>query len=600
MPLLKFLRNYLRNAYLTLIGAMTSAMLDAIFQLLSPLIFSFFIDYILSTPENPSLFLNQLLEILGGQKYLQRNLWIGALLIIGVHFFMSFFAFLKESWSAKTSETIAWNLRNKLFYHLQHLSYATLSTLETGDILQRCTSDVDLVRRAFASQVISLSYSITIGVVAGVVLFSINVPLTLIALSSVPLILIYSYFVSKKIQQGFNETDEAEASLTRIVQENLTGTRVVKAFNKEIYELKRFETENQHYRVKALKLADTLGIFWGGNEFICLVQILAVVFFGTYFALNNTISLGDLFVFISYETTILWPVRNLGRIVAELGQVSVSAKRIQSIFEMELEDLSQGKNVQLKGEIEFDSVGFSYENIQEETLTDISFHVKPGQTLAILGTTGSGKSTLVHLLPRFFDYSQGSIKLDGIELKEINRQSLRQQIGLVMQEPFLFSKTIKQNIQIARALNSMKEIETAAKMASIHEVITSFDQGYETFVGEKGVTLSGGQKQRVAIARILLMKTPILIFDDSLSAVDTKTDRVIREALDSMDYKPTKIIVTQRISSTIRADKIIVLENGKITQAGVHQDLILEEGLYRRIYEIQRKKLEKEGDTNDQ
>ncbi|MPM58370.1 putative multidrug export ATP-binding/permease protein [bioreactor metagenome] len=408
-----------------------------------------------------------------------------------------------------------------------------------------------------------------------------------LAVISMPIIMLMAFFFFGKIQEVFKQSDEAEGNMSETFQNTLTGTRVVKAFNREAFELDKFEKKNRIFRDFTLRVIKILGFYWSLSDTICLLQILLVVVVGVFEARLGHITVGDFFVFVSYESMILWPMRNVGRILSDMGKVSIALDRILEILNEPIEDIMSGETPEIKGNIVFDHVHFRYDDGNEDVLKDVTFDIKAGQTIAIMGPTGSGKSSLVHLLTRLYDYQSGSITIDGVELKRIQRKHLRKQVGIVLQEPFLFSKSIFENIRLANPNADLDEIQRAAKTASVHNVISDFDQGYETLVGEKGVTLSGGQKQRIAIARTIINDSPILIFDDSLSAVDTETDAYIRSALQRVSKGITTILITHRVSSVQSADKIVVLDEGRIIQSGRHEDLIKEEGLYKRIYEIQ-------------
>jgi ATP-binding cassette subfamily B protein len=396
------------------------------------------------------------------------------------------------------------------------------------------------------------------------------------------------------MQDFFKKSDEAEGYLSNTIQENLAGVRVVKAFNREVYEAEKFDEKNKTYKNLTYKLIELLGFYWGFSDFICLTQILVVVLFGISFAQQGFLTVGQFFIFISYEGMILWPIRNVGRILSDMGKMLVSIGRLQEILNSPVEPLEEGITPEIQGDIVFDHVYFKYEDGEQEVLKDVSFTVKQGQTIALLGPTGSGKSSLVHLLTRLYDYQKGSITLNGTELKEIQRHHLRKNIGIVLQEPFLFSKTILENIRLANPNANERQVIDAAKAASVHRVINEFDLGYKTLVGEKGVTLSGGQKQRIAIARTIINKSPILIFDDSLSAVDTETDASIRRALKELSGGLTTFIITHRVATAQAADQIVVLQEGGVAQIGTHSELVKQEGLYARIVEIQGRMIEGE------
>jgi ATP-binding cassette subfamily B protein len=414
-----------------------------------------------------------------------------------------------------------------------------------------------------------------------------SIKMTLISMAVVPVIFVFSFIFFSKVKAAFKLADEAEGRLSTVLQENLTGVRVVRAFGRQAFEVEKFDQKNREFRDLNYRLMNLLALYWSSSDFLIMFQMGVVLILGVYWASSGDLTLGTLIAFMNYEGRLLWPVRQMGRILTDMGKTQVSLGRIQEIVEKPKEDMDEdGLKPDINADIEFKNVYFEYEP-GRPVLKNVSFKVKKGQTVAILGPTGSGKSSLVHLLQRLYDYQKGSITIGGVELKKINKKWLRKYVGIVLQEPFLFSKTIKDNIGLPKKDVDDNEIIEAAKIACIHDVITQFDKGYETPVGERGVTLSGGQKQRVAIARTLIQDSSILIFDDSLSAVDTETDAAIREALNERSRNVTTFIISHRITTVSQADLILVLEDGQIVQSGTHEELINEEGMYRRIWSIQ-------------
>ena len=419
------------------------------------------------------------------------------------------------------------------------------------------------------------------------IMFNLHIKMALVSMAAVPIIFIFAFIFFSKVQKIFLEVDEAEGRLSTVLQENLTGIRVVKAFARQNYEIKKFDEKNCEYKDLTFRLIKLLAWYWSISDFICMMQIGTVLAMGSLWAAKGQLSLGTLVVFITYESMLLWPVRQMGRILTDMGKAIVSIGRIEEILEEPTEILEENyEKPQIIGNISFRNVSFGYED-KESVLKGISFDVKAGETIAILGPTGSGKSSLVHLLPRLYDYDRGSIKIDGIELKSIDKKWIRKNVGLVLQEPFLFAKTIRDNIKISNPRLNDKKVLEAPEAASIHNDIASFDKVYDTLVGERGVSLSGGQKQRMAIARTIIVESPIVVFDDSLSAVDAETDIAIREALNERKSKSTTFIISHRISTVQDADLILVLDNGKIVQEGTHETLIKEDGVYKRVYNIQ-------------
>ncbi|MBU3209720.1 ABC transporter ATP-binding protein [Clostridium algidicarnis] len=585
---MKKLLKLVKGNRLLYVAAIASIAISTFIAMLEPMVIKTTIDSIIgNTPLNASPFIEKIIGFFGGKGVLSRNLWICSLFLITLTIIRGVFLFLRGKLAAKAAENIAKNIRVKLYDHIQNLPYGYHVNSESGDLIQRCTSDVDTIRRFFAVQLVDIGRAVFIVTFALIMMLSLNKKMTVIAMVIVPFIFIFSYVFFKKIKHNFEKADAQEGVLTSVLQENLSGVRVVKAFGRQSFEIEKYEKQNRKYRDLNFNLVKLLSNYWSISDLLCMTQIGLVLIAGIYYANKGEISLGTLVVFNTYEGMLLWPVRQLGRILSDMGKMTVSLKRITNILETPVEQ-EYGKSLKpdIKGEVTFENVSFKYEK-DTKILENLSFTVKKGETIAIVGPTGSGKSSLVHLLLRLYDYDSGSIKIDGIELKDIERKWVRNNIGIVLQEPFLYARTIKENIMISKLDSSDREIESAATSAAVHEVISSFEKGYDTVVGEKGVTLSGGQRQRVAIARTLIKNMPILIFDDSLSAVDAETDRVIREELKKKSTDNTTFIISHRISTVMDADKIIVLNQGKIEDMGNHKELISKDGIYKRIWDIQ-------------
>ena len=570
------------------LGAILSVALSTVTALLSPLVIQITIDSIIGNkPIEASQWIKDLFELLGGKSILMQRLWLCSLALVLISLINGLFQFLRGKWSAQASESIARNIRDKVYNHLQNLPYDYHVKAETGDLIQRCTSDVETIRRFLGVQLVEMGRTIFMVSTALTIMLSLDVRMTLISMAVVPVIFVFAFVFFQKVQKAFLLSDEAEGRLSTVLQENLTGIRVVRAFGRQAYEVDKFDEKNVEFRDLTYRLIRLLAWYWALSDFLVGMQIGTVLVFGVYWASMGTISLGTLVVFMTYEGMLLWPIRQMGRILTDMGKTFVSVGRIQEILDQETEDLEpSGEQPSLDGDIEFKNVYFEYEK-GRPVLQDLSFKVKRGQTVAILGPTGSGKSTMMHLLQRLYDYQKGSITINGIELKEIDKKWLRKNIGIVLQEPFLFSRTIKENIGIAKPDVTDEEIFEAANIAALHDVIKEFEKGYDTVVGERGVTLSGGQKQRVAIARTLIKDSKILIFDDSLSAVDTETDAAIRKALRERSRNITTFIISHRITTLSEADLILVLEHGRLVQSGTHKELIKRPGLYQRIWNLQ-------------
>lgn len=497
--------------------------------------------------------------------------------------------YYSKVFAAKGSESFVKGMRDQLYDHIQKLPYSWHVKNQTGDIIQRCTSDVDVVRNFVTNQLMEVFRIIFLIVFYMVIMFSMNVKISLIAVSFFPIVILYSGYFFSKIAQHFQEADEAEGILSSVVQENLTGVRVVRAFGRESFERKRFDEKNERFAGLWIYLGKFLSLYWSLGDLITGIQILTVICMGVLFTVDGNLTVGEFIAFVSYNSSMAWPVRSLGRIISEMSKAGVSIDRIAYILDEKEEDDRPGvTKPAINKDIVFDKVNFKYEE-GAAVLKDVSFTVPAGKTFAILGNTGSGKSTLVHLLNRLYDLPDGcgKITIGGVDIRDIDRQYLRSQIGMVLQDPFLYSGSIKENVGITKESSAFDDIREACEIACVDSAIDSFTDGYETIVGERGVTLSGGQKQRVAIARMLVEHTPVMIFDDSLSAVDAQTDAMIREALKKRMAGTTVILIAHRITTLMQADCIMVLEDGAVAEMGSHEQLMEHHGIYRRIYDIQ-------------
>ena len=487
-------------------------------------------------------------------------------------------------------------MRDRLYAHLQTLPYDYHVKAKTGDLIQRCTSDVETIRRFLQTQIVEVFRAVLMLAVALVLMLGMNVKMTLVSMALVPPLFVFAMLFFKWVRRSFTLADEAEGKMSAILQENLTGVRVVRAFGRQQFEIDKFDEANDDLWKKNRRLCDLLAIYWPGSDFLSMAQTGVTLVYGVFLAATAStsgLSVGDMTKFVSYIGMLLWPIRQMGRILSDMGKSMVSFDRLDEILSAKPEeDAPDATDAPVDGDIEFDHVGFEYEKMNP-VLIDVDFKVKAGETVAILGATGSGKSTLMHLLQRLYDVDEGrgAIRIGGTDIRRIRKSHLRSRIGLILQEPFLYSRTVKDNIGIAVREPSDEQIFEAARTASAHEFITGFENGYDTIVGERGVTLSGGQKQRVAIARTLIRENDILIIDDSLSAVDTETDKAIREALRESRAEggkgATTFIISHRLTTLSEADRIIVLQNGRVAQTGTHEELIHQDGLYRRIYLIQ-------------
>ncbi len=501
------------------------------------------------------------------------------------------FNFLSRMCMATGTERFASSLRDNMYAHVQKLPFQWHGSHPTGDIIQRCTADLDVVRNFASMQLLEVARTVLLVAVALALMFWMNTTLTLISLIFIPLIALYSIIFHRVVGTRFLKADEAEGALTTAVQENLTGVRVVRAFGREQYELKRFDRFNQHFADLWIRLGKTLSAYWGVGDIATGLQILSVMVAGAVLAANGNITLGEFIVFVAYNQQLAWPIRALGRTLSEMSKAGVSARRLQEILDAEEETPEpDALTPPLDVPIRFENVTFGYEH--QPVLKDLSFTIPAGSTFGILGATGSGKSTITYLLNRLYDLPDGfgNIYYGDVEVRRISRGYLRRNVGLVLQEPFLYSRTIEENIAIAIEAGGAPDrprIRHTADVAAVDEAISGFANGYDTVVGERGVTLSGGQKQRVAIARTLMLDAPVMVFDDSMSAVDLETDARIREALRREKGDATVVLISHRINTLMQADNIMVLEDGRITAMGTHEGLIKQPGLYKRIYDMQ-------------
>lgn len=554
----------------------------------APFVTSFTLDYVIEgkQPSAPQ-FVLQLVEGIGGRSYLVQNLLVCALAYLLFTLFNGLFTYLRRRYVAVAAENMAKNMRDTLYRHINAVPYDYHKHVSTGDLVQRCTSDVDTVRKFISLQCMEIVRTIVMFVLALTVMFSIHWRMALISMAVLPILTVSSFVYFSYVRRYFKESDEAEGALSTAIQEDLTGVRVVKAFGQQRAEYDKFTKLNGVFREKTQKLVNLLGYYWGISDAIGYAQIAVSLVAGVLFYVKGDFTLGNVTLFVTYTGMLTWPVRQMGRILADSGKAAVSLGRLNEILDAEVEkEPGKALTPDLHGPVVFDKVCFGYDR-PDEVLQDVSFTAQPGETIAILGATGSGKSSLVQLMQRLYLCTDGRITINGYDVNDIDHAHLRRNIGIVLQEPFLYSRSIRDNVRIVRPEAEDAEIFEATELAAVHDVILSFEQGYDTIVGERGVTLSGGQQQRIAIARTLMQHAYILIFDDSMSAVDTETDAKIRESLRGVNKDGIVFLISHRITTLCRADQILVLEHGRIVQRGTHEQLLKEEGLYRRIAKIQ-------------
>ena len=589
-------REFMKGSAAKYAGSMAAVVVSVLTAFLAPLLIAGAVDAVtdalngVAGPVNLPWPLAGWFDERGGAEYLAHHIWIVAALLVAVNLLGGLFQYLRGKWSAEASESIAERMRNRLYAHLLDLDYSYHVKAQTGDLIQRCTTDVETVRRFLATQVIEIFRTVVMIVLALSLMCSIHVPLTLISLILIPPLFALAFWFFHWVQKLFLEADEADGQLSAMLQESLTGVRVVRAFGRQRYEDDRFSVRADAVHDKSVRISRVMAVYWSGSDMLSMLQTGLTLLFGIHFAAKGEISTGSVLTFVSYISMLIWPIRQLGRILQDLGKSIVAMKRVYEVLDTPAEKDTPGAGeAPLYADIEFRHVRFGYDG--NPVLRDVSFTAKAGQTIAILGATGSGKSTMMNLLQRLYDVQGGEILIGGRDIRTIEKKYLRGRVGYVLQEPFLYSRSLRDNLAITREDAEQSEIDRISKITHSDGFIAQFKDGYQTMVGERGVTLSGGQKQRIAIARTLLRDNDILILDDSLSAVDTETDRAIREALAAERTRggrvPTTFIISHRLTTLADADRILVLENGEIAQQGTHQALIRQPGLYQKVYRIQ-------------
>jgi ATP-binding cassette subfamily B protein len=570
--------------------AIVALVVASCFLYMAPLLPQIVLDGVIATDTTQaSAFVHWAVEAMGGQDAVRDNLWLPAVILVILTTIAGIFTYLRGRWSAQASEAIIRRLRDRVYDHLQRLPCRFFDGAETGDLIQRCTSDVETVRTFLSSHVVEIGRAMVMLLVPIPLMLAIDVRMTVVSLVLMPVIAGFSLVFFIKVKSAFLKADEAEGKLTATLQENLNGIRVVRAFARQEFEQQKFQGVNRIHQELDYKLYKLMAWFWATSDLLCFTQKAMVVGVGVYLLATGQLMVGALFYFITAVTMFMWPVRQMGRILTDMGKALVAMDRLHHILDQPEESRPDDEHEQpevLAGDIQFNGVTFAHGE-SSPVLHDISLHVPDGTSLAILGASGSGKSTIVNLLLRLYDYDAGSITLGGRELRTLDRQIVRRNLSVVMQEPFLFSKSLRENLRLARPGAHDDEIIEATTIAAVHESIVEFSEGYDTLVGERGVTLSGGQRQRIAIARALLTEPAVLVLDDALSAVDTNTELMILNALQQRAGRHTTILIAHRISTVMRADQIIVLNEGRIVQRGSHDELVQQAGLYQRLWNAQ-------------
>ncbi len=580
-----FLKKQVKGSYKYLFSALVFILIGSFFSFSGPKLIGVAVDSVVGTaPFDLPVFMVDVIEKMGGREFFAGNMWVVIAVFIAIKLTEALCEFCRLYSSNHLSENLGYNMRQSLFERLQGATFAYHKEIYTGDIIQRCSTDIDTVRMFVLEMTDIIRVAAKI-VIAYWFMAGISVPLSLISFTTVPLISLFSVFYNGKIQKRFLAADEAEGMLQSRVQENLSAPRVVRAFGKQKQERDLFKKDNDEFSEMWTKMGSLMAWYWATGDLLTVSQVVLVLSSGTYFAVKGLITPGQIISFMVYNNMLAWPIRSLGRIVGNMAKAQVALGRINEVYLAPQEDYESGVDFDINGDIEFKNVSFSFG--RQKIFENLSFTVPKGQTVAVLGASGSGKSTILALLSRFYDVDSGEITIDGVNIKDINLHTLRKSVGIVMQEPFLFGKTIKENISITDKKPDMEKIIRSTEIAQVHRSITNFEKGYDTIVGEKGVTLSGGQKQRVAIARTLYSGAKILCFDDSLSAVDSLTDANIRKELHKRVEGITTIIISQRVNTLMEADKILVLDDGRIADSGTHNELANRPGIYREIVKIQ-------------
>jgi ABC-type multidrug transport system fused ATPase/permease subunit len=518
----------------------------------------------------------------------------GALAVVAASIVQGVLRFGQRYTMESVSQKVIYHLRSDLYQHLQELSFGFYDKAQTGELMSRVTADVEQLRQAAGMGIVN--GSMHAGTVLGIVIAMISMDwkMAMVSLLFLPFLLHAVKQFSVKVRPAWLEIQQETASMSALLQESIAGVRVVRAFARERDEIARFEAQNQRFQEKNLR-AIRMQSFWSQYmNFLTAVGAVSVLWFGGHRVMAGQMTIGTLIAFNAYVANLSGPVGNLGFIVSIFTRAGASAQRVFELLDTRSEVLEKPDALQLgrlTGAVRFEDVSFGYGSGQK-VLDRINLEAKPGMRVAILGMTGSGKSSLINLIPRFYDPTGGRVLVDGTDIRDVTLDSLRSNIGIVLQETFLFSTTLKENIAYGKPAATMDEIVAAARAAQIHDFIMSLPEQYETEVGERGVGLSGGQKQRMAIARALLLNSPILILDESTSAVDVQTERLIQVAMDQVMQGRTAFVIASRLSTVMSADLVVVLENGRIAATGKHSELIQQDGLYRKIYDLQLKPAE--------
>jgi len=513
---------------------------------------------------------------------------LSAIAIVVITLVNAVFSFGLQYLREWVSQRVAYDIRNQLYDHVQRLSFAYHDTAQTGQFMSRATSDVDAIRAYTGPWLVDLTQSIFLLISVSIILFAVDVRLAVLTMLPTLLTFFLTVRFGRIIRPVHLRIQQHFSRMSTTLQENLSGVRVVKAFAREPYEIDKYKKDNWRLLEENMRSVRIAATNFPTMRFLTVVSTILLLWFGGQDVIAGRMSVGTIVAFNSYLVMISWPIRRLGWIVNGLARASASGERIFEIVDTKSAVVEKPNAIvlpRLSGHVRFEHVTFSYGG--KPVLKDVDIDAKPGQVIALLGLTGSGKTTVVNLIPRFYDVSMGRITVDGYDVRDVTLASLRRQIGVVLQETFLFSASVRDNIAYGRPDASIDDVIAAAKAAHAHDFIMELPYGYDTRIGERGITLSGGQKQRIAIARALLMDPSILIFDDSTSSVDTETEHLIQQALQRLMEGRTTFVIAQRLTTILRADQILVMQDGVVVQRGTHHELLQQGGLYRTIYDLQ-------------
>lgn len=583
-------------------GALASLVVASVLLYLAPLAPQAMIDHVLMDAGSGSGVSLWALSVMGGRERVAGALWIPAVWVVGLTGLAGVFTYLRGRWAEQASESIVRSVRDRVYGHIQRLPARYFDKAESGDLVQRCTSDVETLRVFLAGQVVEIGRAAAMLLIPLPLMWSIDWRMTLASVVLLGPVVGFSFGYFRRVQRLFKAKDEAEGALTSTIQENLSGIRVVRAFARQGYEVERFTSANATERDLHLKVYLAMARYWSLSDLLCVGQKGLVVAAGVWLLARGELGVGAFFFFLAAANLFIWPVRMLGRILTDLGKAMVAVERLLEVLEEPEESGavagSEAAPTQVRGAVSFEGVRFGYGDASTLAVDGVSFSAEPGETLALVGPSGAGKSTLASLLLRLYDPREGRILLDGRDISTLDRSFVRSAVASVLQEPFLFSKTLRENIMIARPDATERELHEASAFAAVHDTIVGFEEGYGSRVGERGVTLSGGQRQRVAIARAVIQDPPVLILDDAMSAVDLETEETILEALRRRHGRRTTIVIAHRLSTLMHADTIVVLDESRVVQRGTHAGLLREEGLYARLWRLQTE-LELGDDAND-